>query len=116
MDEKTLLKIALIGSLIGILLIMFVEEKLGVQDAVISSLSKDSVDQEITLKGKVSSLRNTPSVVLFDLADKSGKIKVVAFKDGKNVSLKLNDVVEVSGTVKEFKSSLELEAKTIKVF
>jgi|TARA_Y100000310_G_scaffold202483_1_gene202683 RecJ-like exonuclease len=115
MDEKTLLKIALIGSLIGILLIMFVEEKVGVQDAVIASLSKDSIDQEISLKGKISSLRNTPAVVLFDIVDKSGKIKVVAFKEN-NISLKLDDVVEVSGTIIEFKNSLELEAKTIKVF
>ena len=43
-------------------------------------------------------------------------IPVVVFKDKENVSLKLNDVVEVTGTVIEFKSSLEIEAKTIKVF
>lgn len=113
MDEKNLLKVALICSIIGIFIIFVFANRLEPSLINISEISSSLVDQSVKVQGKIVSIKNSPSVLIFDVKDDTGSVKVVVF-DKKNLDLNKNQLVEVLGVVKEYKGSLEVEAKNIK--
>ena len=112
MDEKNLLKVALICSIIGIFIIFILSDKLEPSLIRIADVSEDIIEQSVKIQGKIVSLRNTPSVLIFDVKDDSGSIKVVAFNDG-NSQLNNGQRVKILGDVTEYKGMLEIEAKKI---
>ena len=116
MDEKVLLKIATICSLIGILLLMVTAEKVSLEDSKIGAINNETRGQEVIVKGKITAIRDTPAIIILTLKDNTGAIKVVIFKDEKDITLKRNDIVEVTGLVKEYRNENEIEADLVKIF
>jgi len=112
MEEKTLLKIALICSIVGIFIIFIFANKLEPSLTSISSISNSLVDKDVKIQGTVSSFKITSSVLMLDLHDDTGTIKVVAF-DKEDFEASKDQEVEVIGKVKEYNSILEIEAKKI---
>lgn len=112
MEEKTLLKVALICSVIGIFIILIFADRLELSPMGISGISESLVDQSVKIQGKISAVRNTPSVLTLDIKDDSGSIKVVVFND-QDSELSEGDLVEVTGKVKEYKGSIEIEANKV---
>lgn len=110
MNEKNLLKVALICSIIGIFIIFIFADRLEPSLISISEVSESLVDQSVKIQGKVVSVRNTPTVSIFDVKDDSGSIKVIIFE---NSAFSKGQAVEILGAVKEYKGSLEIEAKKI---
>lgn len=115
MNEKNLLKVALICSIIGILIILFLSERIRSSYLDINNVSYSLIDQDVRVKGRISSFRDLPSTFLINLKDDTGMITVIAFKK-ENVTLKEGNIVEVYGAVTEYKNQLELEAKQIRLF
>ncbi len=110
--EKTLLKVSLIFALIGILILIFLSEKLSLESSQISSITNSSIDKSVKVKGTIASIKDTPSVLILTLKDNTGEIKVVAFKN-QNITLQKNSIIEVEGIIKQYQNSLEIEAKKI---
>lgn len=115
MNEKTLTKIALICSLIGILLLLLIAERQDVSASSINKISNQSINQEIKIKGTISTLKETPAVTITQVKDTTGSITVIMFRK-ENITLQKGDLVEVQGIVKEFKGKLEIEAKRVLAF
>lgn len=115
MDEKTLFKVSLIITLIGILILLAVSESIEVNESKISLISKKDIDKAVRLKGKITYIKETPGLFIFNLEDSSGKIKVIAFKQ-ESFQLEKNSIVEIEGVVKEYNNELEVQADRIKVF
>lgn len=113
MDEKNLLKVALICSIIGIFIIFIFADNLEPSLINISEISSSLIDQSVTVQGKIVSIKSSPSILIFDVKDDTGSIKVVAF-DEKNSDLNKDQLVEILGIVKEYKGFLEIEARKIK--
>ena len=112
MREKELLKVSLIFSLIGILILFFLTYTIKVQLYEISSLSKDNLDDTVRVKGVVESFAETPGLYLVTLKDNTGRITVVVFKDEK-LNLQEGLGLEVIGNVVEYKDKIEIIAKEI---
>ena len=112
MKEKDLLKISLIFSLIGILILFFLTYTIKVNLYEINSLSKDNLDDIVRVKGIVESYSETPGLYLVNLKDNTGKITVVVFKDEK-LELQEGLEIEVIGQVVEYQNKLEIIAKEI---
>ena len=112
MNEKNLLKVALICSVIGIFIIFIFADRLEPSIIKISDISDSMIDQSVKIQGKIVSLRNSPSVSILDIDDGSGSIKVVAFDDEYS-SLANGYSIEVFGEIKDYKGTLEIEAKRI---
>ena len=112
MNEKDLLKVSLIFSLIGILILFFLTYTLKVNLYEINSLSKDNLDDIVRVKGVVESFTETPGLYLVNLKDNTGKITVVVFKDEK-LELQEGLEIEVIGQVVEYQNKLEIIAKEI---
>jgi len=110
-----LLGVASICALTGILILTFLTEYVSLGNSDINSINESLVDQKVVIKGYITSLRDTPSVLLLDVEDKTGKIKVVAFKEG-NITLEKGSIIGVEGTVSEYKNGLEILATEITRF
>jgi len=78
----------------------------------ISGISQSFVDKNVKIHGTVSSFRITSSVLMLDVRDETGTIKVVAF-DKEDFEADKDQAVEVIGKVKEYQGALEIEAKNI---
>ena len=112
MKEKDLLKVSLIFSLIGILLLFILTYELKVNLYEINSLSKDNLDDIVRIKGVIESFGETPGLYLITVKDNSGKLTVIAFKDEK-IPLQKGLNIEVVGSVVEYKDEIEIIAKQI---
>lgn len=111
MNENSLLKIALICSIVGVFIVLVFAEKLEPPLVRIIEISEDFMDQDVMIQGEVVSVKITPSTSIFDVKDESGSVKVVTFDKGYDIGK--GQAVEVTGTVKEYKGVLEIEAKRV---
>jgi len=111
-NERDLLMISFIFSLIGILSLFYLTFSLDIKHYDIFSLSKENLDKVVMVKGVIESYAETPGLYLITLRDDTGKITVVVFKD-EELSLQKGLSVEVIGSVVEYKDSLEIIAKQI---
>ena len=112
MEEKNLLKVALICSIIGIFIIFIFANRLEPSLISISDVSESLIDQSVKIQGAIDSIRVTPSIIILNVKDDSGSIKVVAFSQD-NSELVKDQLVEILGDVTEYKGILEIEAKKI---
>ncbi|MBT3394875.1 hypothetical protein HOA59_01610 [archaeon] len=115
MEEKTLLKLSIICTIVGIFLIMFISERVDISESNISDISKKDIDKKIKVKGEVYSVTNTPGLLILGLKDTTGNITIIAFKE-EDIELKKGSIIEVYGTIMEYKNMLEIEAELIKLF
>jgi len=114
MNNKTLLSVALICSLIGIFIILLIVEKIEYPYIKISSIDKTMLEQEVKIKGEVESLTKRSNLLILNIKDETGKIQVVVFETN-NLTIKENSIAEIQGTVTEYQNKLQLEANIIKI-
>lgn len=107
MNDRQLLKLSLIISLIGtfILLIMLEYQEIPIYKT--TDISKSQIDTRVRVHGKVDSIRETPGLYIINLKDEKGKITAVVFKE-EQINLTKNSNVEIEGKVQEYKNSLEI--------
>lgn len=115
MKEKSLYGLSLSCFLIGLFLILLINEKLDISESDISSLYYQQIGEKVSVKGFVYNPINSDNLVIFTLKDKTGNITVVAFNP-KDIEIKQNDVLEVEGELVSYKNKLEIEASRIKIF
>lgn len=112
MKEKDLLKVSLVFSLIGIFIIFMLTYTLEVDSYDIGSLSKDNLDENVKVKGFVSSFTETPGLYILTLKDDTGKIPVIIFKD-EELGLYEGLELEIIGNVVEYQDKIEIILKEI---
>ncbi|MEK6835747.1 MAG: OB-fold nucleic acid binding domain-containing protein [Nanoarchaeota archaeon] len=112
MDEKQLLKIALFTSLIGLIILLIIEQKIDLTNSNISNITRDDIDDKVKIKGEITRITETPGLYIIDVKDFTGEIKVIVFKD-QPLELKNGDIIEVEGTVALYKDFVEIIAKRI---
>ena len=115
MQEKALLKIAMVCSLIGIFIILVIVERLEISESNISSINKNDLDEKVKIKGYINFVRETPGLLILNIQDDTGNITAIVFKED-NMNLNKGDLIEIYGLVKEYKGNLEIEADSIKLF
>jgi DNA/RNA endonuclease YhcR with UshA esterase domain len=109
MEEKVLLKLALIGSLLGILLLLSLSMVLEVREKSITQ-SKTNINKEVKVIGVVSNVNQKGSTLLFDIAQLE-ELNVVAFQT--NLTLNKGDYLEVTGRIDEYNQKPQLVADKI---
>lgn len=115
MDEKRLSKIALLCSLTGILLLLVIAERQDLSTSSIASITNETLNQPVLIKGKITSIKETPAVAIAQVQDTTGSITVIMFRK-ENMVMQKGDLVEVEGVIKEFNDKLEIETKVVKLF
>lgn len=113
MDEKTLLKVALFCSLMGILILIIISERITIPTHTINTINKTLIDKEIKINGEITTIKETPGLLILTVQDSTGKITVIIFD--KEITINKGDHVEIQGTVTEYKNILEIDAKIIRL-
>ncbi len=114
MKEKTLLKIALIAGIIGIVILFIISETIEIEETDIDKITKAN-EEDVKLIGKISKITNLDKVIFIELEQQS-KITIVVFKDkNKNISLYQGDKIEVIGQIEEYNGKLEVIGQRIRV-
>ena len=112
MEEQNLIKLSLIVSLTGILIILFISESIEIKEYKIKDISEEQLDKEVKVEGAITRITETPGLIIFNLNDKTGEITTILFKE-EPINLTLNQKVQVQGKVIKYKNKLEIEANQI---
>jgi RecJ-like exonuclease len=112
MNEKTLLKISLIFSILGILLILFISENTSIDLSNISEITKENIDEKVRIQGIVTNIVETESLTILNVKDNTGKITIIIFEIG--IGLQKDQRVEIIGSVTDYEDQLEIMADQIK--
>ncbi|MBI2652303.1 hypothetical protein HYX00_02450 [Candidatus Woesearchaeota archaeon] len=113
MKETTLLKIALICSLIGLITLYFISTRIDIKDYNPNKLNKD-IGEDVNLKGVITKITDKGNVIFIEV-NQQNPITVVLFSDDDNLKLKSGDDVEVIGRVQEYNRKNEIIAQKIRV-
>ena len=112
MKEKTLLKISLITSLVGILILLVILDKIDVSDSNINAINKTFLDKQVKIKGEITRITETPGLYIMNVKDNTGDIDVIVFKEEK-LELEKGNIIQIEGQVTEYQGKLEIIAKKI---
>ena len=113
MKETTLLKIALICSLVGLITLYFISTRIEIKDYKPNILNKN-IGDDVRLMGTVTKITDRENVVFIEVNQQS-PITVVLFADDDNLKLNSGDSVEVIGEVQEYNGKNEIIAQKIRV-
>ena len=113
MKETTLLKIALVCSLAGLIALYFISQRIEVKDYKPAELNKN-VGDDVKLKGAVTKIDGKGNVVFVDLKNEN-YMTVVLFTSENDLKLKNGDNIEVIGKVQEYNGKNEIIAQNIRV-
>ncbi len=109
MKEKTLLKIALICTILGIVLLLFLSELVEVKESKISE-AKQIDNGIVRITGIVENVRVGEKATILTISKKES-IDVVVFE---NPNFQKGDFVDVTGEVQDYEGKKEILAKEIK--
>jgi len=112
MKENALLKIALICSLVGLIILYFISTKIEVKDY--KPILNKNIGDDVKLNGIVTKITDKGKVVFIEVNQQS-PITVVLFTDEDNLKLNNGDNVEVIGEVQEYNGNNEIIAQKIRV-
>jgi len=113
MKEATLLKIALVCSLIGLIILYFVSSKIDLKDYKPSQLN-ENVGDDVKLIGTITKISQNEGVAFLEI-DYAIPITVVLFTKNENISLNVDDSIEIIGEVQEYQGKNEIIAQKIRV-
>ena len=111
MKESTLLKIAFVCSLAGIVILFLISDNIEISEKTINQL--DRMGEDVIIKGTVTKITEMDAVSFIELSQ-NNKIVIVLFKDYP-IDLEKGEVVEVIGKTEEYNGELELIGKEVRV-
>lgn len=113
MKEKTLLRIALISGIIGIVILFIISDNIEINEKNIDKINKANVEEDVKLTGTISKITQLEKVAFIEL-EQPATMTIILFKD-KNLSLYKGDNVEIIGEIDEYGGELEVIAQRIRV-
>ena len=115
MKEQTLLKIALIVSLLGLLILYLISDNIDLKERNIEKITLDNKDEFVKLTGTVNKVIDTEKVTIMEIMQEQ-EITVVLFKDeNKTMPIQEGNEVEVIGKVDEYEGKLEIIADRLRI-
>ncbi len=113
MDEKTLLKIGLIITIVGITILYFISGKIDIEEKTISKITAENIGEDVKIKGTVSRVTDLDAVMIIDISQPN-YMTAVLFKDGE-INIKKGDYVEITGEIDEYEGEYEIIGNKVKV-
>ena len=115
MKEKTLLKIALSCSVLGLVMLFFVSDSITISNIDISKIEDEEIGRIVKITGMVTRVTNLEKVMFIEVGQqKIEKVDVVLFKDH-DFDLAVGEQIEIIGEIEEYKGEKEVIANRVKV-
>ena len=98
MKEKSLFKISLIGSVLGVIILWLASSQMGLSEKMISQIDDVPEGDEVLVRGVVTRFVEKEKVAFIEVSQEEIKdVTVVLFKDADPIDLSEGDYVEVEG-------------------
>lgn len=115
MREKTLLKIALIVSLAGLLILYIISGNIEIKEKTLEKITLENKDEMVKVRGIVSRLTDTEKVAIMEITQPA-EVTVVLFKgSNESIPIKEGNEVEIIGKVDEYEGKLEIVAQRARI-
>ncbi|MBS3097612.1 hypothetical protein J4209_02335 [Candidatus Woesearchaeota archaeon] len=115
MKEKTLLKIALICSVVGIAILYAVSLNISINEKTIDEINKGDIGEKVKIKGVLTKVSDTENVVFLEITQ-AQNMDVIIFKDkGQILNLTEGNYVEIIGKIEEYEGKREVIADRVRV-
>ncbi|MBS3171047.1 OB-fold nucleic acid binding domain-containing protein [Candidatus Woesearchaeota archaeon] len=115
MAESFLIKLSLVISIAGLIILFFISEKIRPKEYQINLLSKENLEQLIKIKGTINNVKEIKGLIIMTVEDKSGEIKVILSRKNQILKPEKDQEVEVIGKFKAYQKDFEIEAQEIKI-
>ena len=111
MQEKTLIRLSLIITVLGLSFLFVYGQSLDLETA--ADLETSTTSEKVAMKGTVKNLKVTDKAVFFELeGEKIVSSDIILFPDS-SIYLREGDHVELTGQVEEYKGKKELIAEKV---
>ena len=110
MNEKSLLKLALLISVIGLILLFIISKNIEINDTTIEKITNEEIEGDVVIKGTIKEINSRGSATFLVISQES-EIEVIVFSN--NVNLSKGDNVKITGQVSEYKNQKEIIADKI---
>ncbi|MFC1698270.1 hypothetical protein ACFL1H_08095 [Nanoarchaeota archaeon] len=120
MEDKTLLKTALLLTITGIIVLFIMSDNINLQNMEISDFdnkefSKSLLDKEIKVTGKLIKVQQNNNSAILEIEQHVPKrLTIFLFKD-EELNLEKDTYITVSGEFKEYEDKFELIANKIEI-
>jgi len=104
-----MIKIALIGCFVGLIILFFLSQSMAPEKVGISEAYKKDIDDWVVISGKINWTKNYEGITLFRVCDDEC-ISVIAYEE---INIKTGSLVEVVGKIKMYKGKKEIQAEKI---
>lgn len=115
MDDSNLLRISILVSTLGLVLLFFVSIHSQPSLVEVAGLTYDDVGSKVVVKGEVMSKSVKDGHIFIKISDGTGKILIAIFQNAaekiseeKLGCIQVESIVEVAGEVNEYRGSLEI--------
>ncbi len=112
MQEKTLKKISIIGSLLGLILLFILAQSIEIGDKQIDKITMGDIEQSVKVTGMVTKVTDRDKVMFIEISEKA-KVNALLFKKG-NITIEKGDLVEIIGKVDEYNNEPQIIINEIK--
>ena len=112
MKENTLVKISIIFSLIGLLALYFISDRIKIGEYKPNAINSE-IGQDTKLKGVVKSARKIGNTVVLEV--EQNIISDVVILDKNNINLTAGEFIEAIGNIQEYNGKEEIIANRIRV-
>lgn len=113
MDESNLLKLALISSLVGIVVLLLISSNIELESSSIGELEEMDTEN-VKITGVISSVKDLGKIMILGVSQPQ-TIDVMLFKEG-DVELQKGDFVELTGELREYRGKKEIIANKIEIW
>ena len=111
MNNKTILIISSIITLIGIISLLIIMQTIQPIKTKINQLDDSKINQKIQLEVQILSIKTYPTFQILRVNDSTGKIDVILDKN--NILLTQNQKISIIGKINEYKTNLQIQAEKI---
>ena len=113
MKEKTLLLIAIMISILGLIALYYMSDVAKIEEKVIENIDATDIEKDIMIRGNVERVTDLEKIIIMEVSQPK-TITVIAFKDGKT-DVEEGDYAYISGAVEEYEGKPEIIADEIRV-
>lgn len=107
----SLQKIALITSILGIILLIFLSLNLEPRLIPISEISEEKLEKYVKISGYITEIKKTEAMTILTIEDSYGEIKAIAYE---LLDIEENIKIELIGKIISYKNELEIEISELK--
>ena len=109
MRDKTLIKISILTTLIGIISLFIINKNTTPLEA--TELSEKLLNKEIIIQVKITNIKELEKLTVINIETYTSDIESIIYKT--NLDLKTDTKIKAKGIVKEYKNKLQLQINEI---